>query len=325
VAKLKDTHTNDTLSSPAHPLTLDGIDFPAPDIAVAVEVATRGEEDKLSTALHMLHEEDPCFVAEYVPELGQTIARGCGELHLEVQMERMKRKYNVNVVMKEPKIPYRETIRAVAEGHGRHKKQTGGRGQFGDAHVRLKPLPRGEGYRFTDAIVGGVIPGKYIPAVDKGIQEAAERGILGGFQVVDFEAECYYGSYHAVDSSELAFKLAGSLGFQEAAQKADPVILEPVMEVEVRTPEEFLGDVIGDLNQRRGRILGIDTAGRAQRIRALVPQSELYKYATGLRSLTQGRAAHSRKFYAYEELPQSEVQKVVETARREREAELAAR
>ncbi len=325
VAKLKDTHTNDTLSSPAHPLTLDGIDFPAPDIAVAVEVATRGEEDKLSTALHMLHEEDPCFVAEYVAELGQTIARGCGELHLDVQMERMKRKYNVNVVMKEPRIPYRETIRAVAEGHGRHKKQTGGRGQFGDAHVRLKPLPRGEGYRFTDAIVGGVIPGKYIPAVDKGIQEAAERGIVGGFPVVDFEAECYYGSYHAVDSSELAFKLAGSLGFQEAAQKADPVILEPVMEVEVLTPEEFLGDVIGDLNQRRGRILGIDTAGRAQRIRALVPQSELYKYATGLRSLTQGRAAHSRKFYAYEELPQSEVQKVVETARREREAELAAR
>jgi elongation factor G len=240
-------------------------------------------------------------------------------------MERMKRKYNVNVVMKEPRIPYRETIRAVAEGHGRHKKQTGGRGQFGDAHVRLKPLPRGEGYRFTDAIVGGVIPGKYVPAVDKGIQEAAERGILGGFPVVDFEAECYYGSYHAVDSSELAFKLAGSLGFQEAAQKADPVILEPVMEVEVLTPEEFLGDVIGDLNQRRGRILGIDTAGRAQRVRALVPQSELYKYATGLRSLTQGRAAHSRKFYAYEELPHSEVQKVVETARREREAELAAR
>jgi elongation factor G len=325
VAKLKDTHTNDTLSAPAHPLTLDGIDFPAPDIAVAVEVAARGDEDKLSTALHMLHEEDPCFVAEYVPELGQTIARGCGELHLDVQMERMKRKYNVNVVMKEPRIPYRETIRAVAEGHGRHKKQTGGRGQFGDAHVRLKPLPRGEGYRFTDAIVGGVIPGKYVPAVDKGIQEAAERGILGGFPVVDFEAECYYGSYHAVDSSELAFKLAGSLGFQEAAQKADPVILEPVMEVEVLTPEEFLGDVIGDLNQRRGRILGIDTAGRAQRVRALVPQSELYKYATGLRSLTQGRAAHSRKFYAYEELPHSEVQKVVETARREREAELAAR
>jgi elongation factor G len=324
VAKLRDTHTNDTLSAPGHPLTLSGIEFPAPDITVAVEVETRGDEDKLSTALHMLHEEDPCFASEYVPELGQTIARGCGELHLEVQMERMKRKYNVNVVMREPKIPYRETIRAVAEGHGRHKKQTGGRGQFGDAHIRLKPLARGEGYRFSDAIVGGVIPGKYVPAVDKGIQEAAERGILGGFPVVDFEAECYYGSYHSVDSSELAFKLAGSLGFQEAAAKADPVILEPVMDVEVLTPDDFLGDVIGDLNQRRGRILGVDTAGRAQRVRALVPQSELYKYATSLRSLTQGRAAHSRRFHGYEELPQSEIPRVVETAKKER-AELAAR
>ncbi len=324
VAKLRDTHTNDTLSAAAHPLTLSGVEFPAPDIAVAVEVETRGEEDKLSTALHMLHEEDPCFASEYVPELGQTIARGCGELHLEVQMERMKRKYNVNVMMKEPKIPYRETIRAVAEGHGRHKKQTGGRGQFGDAHIRLKPLARGEGYRFTDAIVGGVIPGKYVPAVDKGIQEAAERGILGGFPVVDFEAECYYGSYHSVDSSELAFKLAGTLGFQEAAAKADPVILEPVMDVEVLTPDDFLGDVIGDLNQRRGRILGVDSAGHAQRVRAVVPQSELYKYATSLRSLTQGRAAHSRRFHGYEELPQAEIPRVVEAAKKER-AELAAR
>ncbi|HEX6923958.1 MAG TPA: elongation factor G [Longimicrobiaceae bacterium] len=323
VAKLRNTHTNDTLASPAHPLKLTGIDFPEPDIAVAISVENRADEDKLSNALHMLHEEDPCFSAEYDPNLRQTIARGCGEMHLEVSLERMRRKYNVAVTMREPRIPYRETIRATAEGHGRHKKQSGGRGQFGDCHIRLKPLARGEGYRFTDAIVGGVIPGKYIPAVDKGIQEAAERGILAGFPVVDFEAECFFGSYHTVDSSEIAFKIAGSLAFQDAAAKANPVILEPIMEVEVFTPEEFLGDVIGDLNQRRGRILGIEPAGRTQRVKALVPQAELYKYATSLRSLTQGRAIHTRRFSSYEELPHSEVQKVVEMARKEREAEVA--
>jgi elongation factor G len=325
VAKLKDTHTNDTLSTPNQPLRLDGIEFPEPDIAVAIEVATRGDEDKLGIGLAKLHEEDPCFTAEYVPELGQTIARGTGELHLEVQMERLKRKYNVEVVSREPRIPYRETIRSNAEGHGRHKKQSGGRGQFGDCHVRLRPLGRGEGYRFVDAIVGGVIPGKYVPAVDKGIQEAAMRGVIAGFPFVDFEAECYFGSYHSVDSSELAFKIAGSLAFQKAAEEATPVLLEPVMEVEVLTPEEFMGDVMGDLSSRRGKILGIESAGRSQKVRALVPQSELYKYSTTLRSLTQGRAVHTRQFHAYEEVPQSEVARVVEAVRKEREEELAAR
>jgi elongation factor G len=325
VAKLKDTHTNDTLSAAGHPLVLEGIAFPAPDISVALEVETRGDEDKLSHALQMLHEEDPCFFAEYVPELGQTIARGCGELHLEVQLERMKRKYNVSVVTRAPRIPYRETIRSTAEAHGRHKKQTGGRGQFGDCHVRLRPRERGAGYNFVDAIVGGVIPNKFIPAVDKGIQEAAQRGVVAGFPLVDFEAECYDGSYHNVDSSEVAFKIAGSLAFQEAAARANPVLLEPVMEVEVTTPDDFLGDVIGDLNQRRGRILGIEPAGRAQKIRALVPQAELYKYATSLRSLTQGRAAHTRQFHAFEDVPQSEVARVIESIRKEKELEAVAR
>jgi elongation factor G len=319
VAKLKDTHTNDTLSAPGHPLVLAGVSFPDPDIAVAVEPATRGEEDKLAVGLHKLHEEDPCFSAEYVPELGQTIARGLGELHLEVQLERLKRKNGVDVVIRAPRIPYRETIRAVAEAQGRHKKQTGGRGQFGDAHLRLKPLDRGSGYRFTDSIVGGVIPGKYIPAVDKGVQEASARGVLAGFPMVDFEAEVYFGSYHTVDSSEMAFKVAGSMAFQAAAEKAQPVILEPVMQVDVFTPDEFLGDVIGDLNQRRGHILGIEPAGRNQRVRALVPQAELYKYATALRSLTQGRATHTRTFHAYEEVPGHEVPRVVESAKKERE------
>lgn len=325
VAKLRDTHTNDTLSSPSHPLAVEGVSFPEPDIAIAVEAATRGEEDKLSIGLHKLHEEDPCFTAEFNPELRQTIARGIGEMHLEVQMERLKRKYGVEVALRAPRIPYRETIRSVSEAQGRYKKQTGGRGQYGDAHVRLKPLNRGEGYRFTDAIVGGVIPGKYVPAVDKGIQEAALRGVLAGFPVVDFEAECYFGSYHSVDSSEAAFKVAGSMAFQQAAERAQPVILEPVMKVDVYTPDDFLGDVIGDLNQRRGQILGIDAAGRSQKVSALVPQAELYKYATSLRSLTQGRATHTRTFHAYEEVPQHEVQKLVDTVKKEREELAAAR
>jgi elongation factor G len=325
VAKLKDTHTNDTLSAAHHPLTLEGIDFPEADIAVAVEPVTRGEEDRLSVGLHKLHEEDPCFSSEFDPELGQTIARGSGELHLDVQLERLKRKYNVEVVIKAPRIPYRETIRAVAEAHGRHKKQTGGRGQFGDAHVRLKPLGRGEGYRFKDSIVGGVIPGKYIPAVDRGVQEAAVRGVIAGFPMVDFEAECYFGSYHSVDSSEMAFKMAGILAFHEAAAKAEPVLLEPVMEVDVYTPDDFLGDVIGDLNQRRGQIQGIEAVGRSQRVRALVPQAELYKYSTALRSLTQGRATHTRTFHAYEEVPAHELPKVVESTKKEREELAAAR
>jgi elongation factor G len=325
VAKLRDTHTNDTLAAPSHPLVLKGVEFPEPDIAVALEAANRNDEDKLSVGLHKLHEEDPCFASEYNAELGQTIARGLGELHLEVQMERLKRKNGVDVVIKAPRIPYRETIRAAAEGHGRHKKQTGGRGQFGDAHVRLKPLPRGGGYKFTDSIVGGVIPGKYIPAVDKGVQEAAARGFLAGFPVVDFEAEVYFGSYHSVDSSEQAFKMAGVLAFQAAAEKAQPVILEPVMEVEVFCPDEFVGDVIGDLNQRRGQILGMEPAGRSQRVRALVPQAELYKYSTTLRSLTQGRATHTRRFSSYQDVPQHEVPKLVEAAKKEREELAAAR
>ncbi len=324
VAKLRDTHTNDTLSAPSHPLVLEGVRFPAPDMAVAVEPANRGEEDRLALGLHKLHEEDPCFSAEYVPELGQTIARGLGELHLDVQLERLKRKNGVEVVVKAPRIPYRETFRAVAEAQGKHRKQTGGRGQFGDAHVRIKPLPRGEGFRFTDAIVGGVIPGKYVPAVGKGIQEAAERGVLAGYPVVDFEAEVYFGSYHTVDSSEQAFRTAGWLAFQAAAERAQPVILEPVLQVDVFTPDAYLGDVIGDLNQRRGQIQGIEPAGRDQRVRALVPQAELYKYATALRSLTQGRASHTRTFHAYEEVPAHEVPRVVETSKKEKE-ELAAR
>lgn len=325
VAKLRDTHTNDTLCAPNIPLQLAPIAFPEPDLAVGVEPVSRGDEERISAALQKLHEEDPTLRAEYDPELGQTLLRGCGELHLEVQVERLRRKFHVEVRLTEPRVPYRETIRKVAEAQGKYKKQTGGRGQYGDAHVRLKPLPRGSGYRFVDSIVGGVIPRQYIPSVDKGIQEAARRGILAGYPVVDFEAECFFGSYHEVDSSDIAFQIAGSLAFQNAAQKADPVLLEPILEVEVQTPEEFVGDVIGDLSSRRGRILGIEALGRTQRVRALVPQAEMHRYSSALRSLTQGRGSYVQRFHGYEEMPPAEAQKVIERARRAKEEAAAAR
>ena len=319
VPKLKSTHTNDTLCSAERPLVLQSINFPEPDIALAVRAASRHDEDKIGTGLHKLHEEDPTFHSGYEPELRQTIIRGLGELHLDVQMERLKRKYHVEVVTEEPRIPYRETIRKSAESQGRHKKQTGGHGQFGDCWVRLRPQARGAGYTFVNGISGGVIPGKFIPSVDKGIQEAMKRGILAGYPVVDFEAECFFGSYHSVDSSDIAFQIAGSVAFQKAAQSADPVLLEPILEVEVVTPEAYMGDVIGDLNHRRGKILGMEQLGQKTVIRGLVPQSELYKYATTLRSLTQGRAVHKRKLHGYEEVPQHVAQKVIEAARKEKE------
>jgi len=319
VAKLRNTHTNDTLCSADRPLVLAPIQFPEPDIAIAIRAASRTDEDKIGAGLQKLHEEDPTFHSGYDPEVRQTIIRGLGELHLDVQIERLKNKYGVEVTTEPPRIPYRETIRKQAEGQGKYKKQTGGHGQYGDCHIRLKPLPRGAGYKFTDSIVGGVIPGKFIPSVDKGIQEAAKKGVLAGYPMVDFEAECFYGSYHTVDSSDIAFQVAASMAFQKVAAMADPVLLEPILEVEVVTPDEYMGDIIGDLNQRRGKILGMEPDGRKTRIRALVPQAELYKYATTLRSLTQGRAAHSRKFHGYEEVPPHVAQKVIEAAKKEKE------
>lgn len=318
VAKLKHTHTNDTICAADRPLVLRPIPFPKPDIAVAVRAESRSDEDKIGTGLQRLQEEDLTFHSAYDPELRQTIIRGLGELHLDVQIERLERKYGVKVLTEEPRIPYRETIRSSAEGQGKFKKQSGGRGQYGDCWVRLKPLPRGAGYEFVNAIVGGVIPGKYVPSVDKGVQEAAQRGVVAGFPVVDFRAECYDGSQHSVDSSDIAFQIAGSLAFQRVAAAADPVLLEPILEVDVVTPDEYMGDVIGDLNQRRGKILGMDAGGKKTRIRALVPQAELYKYATTLRSITHGRAAHTRTLRGYEDVPAHVAQKVVE-AQKEKE------
>ena len=311
VAKLRDTHTNDTLCAPSRPVVLEKISFPEPDIAMAIEGESRADEDKLGEVLPKLHEEDPTFVAEFNPELGQTIARGLGELHLDVQIERMKRKYSVSVETARPKIAYRETITREGEGQGRHKKQTGGRGQFGDCWIRLKPLPPGSGFEFENSIKGGVIPTKFIPSVEKGVREAAAKGVLAGYPVVDFQAEVYDGSYHSVDSSDIAFQVAASLAFRNVAPKCGPVLLEPVMDVEVTTPDEFVGDIMGDITQRRGKVLGMDPGSGKTKIRARIPEAELYKYAAALRSMTQGRAHHARTFVGYEQVPQQEAKKII--------------
>ncbi len=319
VAKLRDTHTGDTLSSEDKPLMLGVINFPEPDVAVAVKPAKRGDEDRVSTGLHKLHEEDPTFNVTYESELGQTIARGMGELHLEVLMERLKRRYGVEVVIEEPRIPYREAITKSAEGQGKYRKQTGGRGQYGDCWLRLIPLPRGAGNEFVKAIVGGVIPTKFVPSVEKGVKEAATKGVLAGYPVVDFKAEVYDGSHHSVDSSDIAFKIAGSLAFRNVVEQAGPVLLEPIFEVEVTVPDDYMGDVIGDLNQRRGRILGMEPRGKKQVVRAHVPLAELYKYSSTLRSITQGRGSYKRTFVTYETVPPHVTERVIEQSAREKE------
>ena len=321
IAKLKDTHTGDTLCAQGKDLRLAGIAWPKPDIAIAIFPASRGEEDKLANGLNRVHEEDPTFMSSFEPELGQTIARGLGELHLNVALERLKRKFGVHVDTEAPRIAYRETITKKANGQGRYKKQTGGRGQYGDCWLRLAPRGRGDGFEFVSKIVGGVIPGKFVPAVGKGVQEALNKGILAGYPVVDIEVECYDGSYHAVDSSEMAFKVAGSIAFQKVAREAGPIVLEPILDVEVRTPEEFMGEVIGDLNQRRGRIMGMESDGHWQVVKAKVPEAEMNRYSTALRSLTQGKGAHSRDLAGYDPAPPDVTRKIIAEAEAQKEEE----
>jgi elongation factor G len=303
VAKLKNTHTGDTFCRREHPARLPSIAFPETVATAAVVVRQRGEEDKLAAGLHRLHEEDPTFHFEYSSELGQTLIHGMGERHFETILGRLERKFGVRAELVRPRIAYRETLRGTAEGQGKHKKQSGGRGQYGDCWVRLAPRPRGAGYEFENSIVGGVIPGKYVPAVDRGIQEAAERGVVAGYPVVDFRAECYDGSYHDVDSNEMSFKLAGILAFRNVAPRCRPVLLEPLMEVETWAPDELLGDVMGDLSARRGQILGTEQDGRLTKVRAIVPEAELYKYATTLHSITHGRGTFRQKSHGYAETP----------------------
>jgi len=316
VAKLRDTHTNDTLSTRAHPVRLPEIDFPDPLVEMAVHPVNRVDEEKLQAGLHRLHEEDPSFHVRYNAETHETLISGLGERHLEVALSKLKRKFGVTAELRKPRIAYRETIRARAEGQGRHKKQSGGRGQFGDCWVRIGPAQRGDGIRFEDRIVGGAIPSKFIPAVEKGIHEAAERGVIAGFPLVDIEVELFDGSFHTVDSNEMSFKMAGIQAFRTIAPKCKPVLLEPLDEVEIVTPEESLGDVLGDLSARRGQILGTDTAADlpGTRVHAVVPQSELHLYASALQSMTHGRATFRRRFRGYEEMPADAAQRVVQEA-----------
>ena len=300
---LRDTTTGDTLCDADRPIVLESMQFPEPVIAVAVEPKSKADEDKLSTALAKLAEEDPTFKVRFDQETGQTLIAGMGELHLEIIVDRMLREFNVQANVGRPQVAYKETIRQPARAEGRYVRQTGGRGQYGHAEIILEPLPRGTGVEFEDEIKGGDIPREFIPPVEAGIREAAESGVLAGYPVVDFRARLIDGSYHEVDSSEMAFKIAGSMAFKEAAARAKPVLLEPVMKVEVVTPEPYMGDVIGDLNARRGRIEGIEQQGNARVIRALVPLAEMFGYATALRSATQGRATYTMEPSHYEEVP----------------------
>jgi elongation factor G len=329
VAKLRNTHTNDTLSTKDHPVRLPAIDFPEALVQLAVHAQNRGDEEKLQAGIHKLHDEDPTFQMQYNPETHETIVSGLGERHLEVTMSKLKRKFGVTAELTRPKIAYRETLKTRADGQGRHKKQSGGRGQFGDCWVRFAPLARGKGYEFEDKIVGGAIPRQFIPAVDRGIQEAAIRGVLAGFPLVDFKVELYDGSFHTVDSNEQSFKMAGILAFKAVAAKCRPVLLEPLDELDVIAPDEYMGDVLGDLSSRRGHILGTDVVEDMQggmsgytRIRAVVPQSELHLYASTLQSMTQGRATYTRRFKGYEETPGEVAQKVIVEHAKERDEEL---
>ncbi len=318
VVGLKVTSTGDTLSDQAHPILLEALVFPEPVIHVAVEPKTKADQDKLSRALFSLSEEDPTFRVRTDEETGQTVISGMGELHLEVLVDRMLREFNVDANVGKPQVAYRETIRkAVQDVPGRYVRQTGGRGQYGHAVINLEPTGPGGGYEFVDKITGGTIPKEYIPSVDAGIQEALTSGVLAGYPTVDVRITLVDGSYHDVDSSEMAFKIAGSMAVKDAARKASPVLLEPVMAVEVVTPEEYMGDVMGDLSARRGRVEGMEQRGTSQVVRAQVPLAEMFGYATDLRSRTQGRATYTMQFEAYNEVPESISREIVARARGE--------
>ena len=320
VVKLKDTHTNNTLSSKNFGVVINPIVFPEPVIHGAVIPKAKGDEDKISAGLHTLHEEDPSFNVKYDPEIAQTVVSGQGELQLALAVKRLKERYGVDVDLVEPKIPYRETIKAtVNDVEYKHKKQSGGRGQYGHVHFKMEPLPRGKGFEFVDAIVGGVVPGRFIPAVEKGIQETMAKGVISGNKVVDVKVTLFDGTYHTVDSDEMSFKIAASMCFRKGFLEAKPCLLEPIYEIEVKVPEEYMGDVMGDISSRRGKIQGMDSDGQFQVIKAMVPLAELYKYSSQLRSLTQGRGLFKRKFSHYEEVPKEIEQKVIEEYNKSRE------
>lgn len=308
---LKTATTGDTLTDPDNIIILERMEFPEPVISVAVEPKTKADQEKMGIALSKLAQEDPSFRVRTDEESGQTIIAGMGELHLEIIVDRMKREFNVEANVGNPQVAYRETIKATIEQEGKFVRQSGGRGQYGHVWLRIEPRAPGEGYEFVNAIVGGVVPREYIPAVDKGVKEQMENGVIAGYPVVDVKVTLFDGSYHDVDSNEMAFKIAGSMGFKEGARKAKPVLLEPIMKVEVTTPEDYMGDVMGDINRRRGILQGVDDTPAGKTIHAEVPMSEMFGYATDLRSATQGRATYSMEFAKYVEAPNSVAEVVI--------------
>ena len=321
VPKLKETLTGDTLVSKERTVRAAWIHVPEPAMSFAIEPKAKGDEEKIGDSLNRLIEEDPSLRAGRDPQTAEFLLSGTGQLHVEIALARLKRRSNVEVILHPPKVPYRETIQRAADGHGRHKKQTGGRGQFADCKIKVEPLPRGGDFEFVDEIFGGAIPQNYRPAVEKGIQEARARGFLAGFPVVDFRVRLIDGQYHDVDSSELAFKIAGSLGFKEAMEKASPTILEPIMKVEVHTSEDFMGDIMSDLSHRRGRPQGMDSKSGVQIVHALVPMAEMLNYAPALRSMTQGRSSFHMEYSHYEEVPRPVQEKLVAQARKHHKEE----
>jgi elongation factor G len=319
VAKLKETLTGDSLTDEASPFELPRITFPEPAINFAIQPKTRGDEDKISNALARISEEDPTVHYHFDPETKQLLVSGVGNLHVEMVVERMKRKYNVDVNLLPPRIPYKETVKGRAEGQGKYKKQTGGRGQYGDTWLKVEPLARGGGFEFVDDIFGGAVPRNFIPSVEKGVRDCMKRGILAGYPVVDMKVTLYDGSYHDVDSSDMAFQIAASMGLQKVFMEAQPILLEPIMNVEVTGPSEVAGDVIGDLNSRRGRIVGMEPAGETAAVRAQVPMAEMLTYEPSLRSMTGGRGGYSMEFSHYEEVPAFLAEKIIKEVKAEKE------
>jgi elongation factor G len=320
VAKLKDTHAGDVLAATDVQVPIGLPEMPNPVMAFAMEPKAKGDEEKVFTALRRLQEEDPTIDVHRDDQTGEQIVAGLTQIHVEVIVERMRERYGAEVNLKPPRVPYRETIRSGAKSHARYKKQTGGRGQFADCHIEIEPLPQGEGFEFVNAIKGGVIPGGFIPAVEKGIQEAMQSGVVAGYPVKDLRVRLYDGQHHSVDSSEMAFKIAGSMAFKDAMEQARPVLMEPIMTITVTTPEDSVGDVIGDLNSRRGRPLGMEPKGSMTEVKAEVPMSEVLSYAPDLRAITGGRGEYTMELARYEEVPGHVSQQVVAQAREEKEA-----
>jgi elongation factor G len=321
VTKLRETTTGDTLCDPSQPILFPAVEIPEPSITFAIEPKARGDEDKISSALARITEEDPAIKYNRDPQTKQLLLSGSGQLHVEVTVAKMRKRYGVEVILKTPKVPYRETIKGKADVQGRHKKQTGGHGQFGDCWIKLEPLARGGSFEFVDEIFGGSIPRNFIPAVEKGIIESAARGYLAGFPVVDFRVILYDGSFHPVDSSEMAFKIAGSLAFKKAMEQAQPVLLEPIMNVEILAPQEYAGDLMGDLTSRRGKLQGMDVRRDMQVIKSQVPMAEMVSYAPVLTSVTGGRGSYHMEFSHYDEVPAHIAQKIIDEANKDRKAE----